>query len=119
MKDFRKLQVWQKAHETVLMLYRATQGFPAEERFGLTAQMRRAAVSVGSNIAKDAGRGSDPAFARLLQIAFGSASELEYQVVPSRDLSFLSETVSDELLSRLGEVKRMLAALLKKLDAES
>ena len=81
MRDFRELKVWQKAHRFVLDLYRHTQGFPAEERFGLTVQLRRAAVSVASNIAEGCGREGERDFARFLSIAGGSASEVEYQLL--------------------------------------
>jgi four helix bundle protein len=86
MQDFRNLLVWQKSHELVLEIYRISRDFPREELFGLTSQMRRCAVSVPSNIAEGCGRGSDPDFARFLIIAMGSCSELEYQVLLSRDL---------------------------------
>ena len=115
MRDFRKLTVWQKAHETVLAIYHATRTFPTDERFGLTAQMRRAGVSIGSNIAEGAGRGSDQDFARFLHMAFGSASELEYQVLLSKDLGFIAENTTDQLLGNIQEVKRMLAALINRL----
>lgn len=119
MRDFRDLQVWEKAHQLSLELYRATQAFPAEERFGLTAQMRRAAVSIGSNISEGAGRGSSSDFARFLQIAFGSAAELEYQVILSCDLDFLAPTAAKDLTERLQEIKRMLSSLIKRLTSES
>jgi len=115
MRDFRKLQVWQKAHETVLTIYKATRQFPTEERFGLAAQMRRAGVSIGSNIAEGAGRGSDQDFARFLRMSFGSASELEYQVLLSTDLGHIAEDNADQFLSNIQEVKRMLAALIGRL----
>lgn len=98
--------------------YKATQNFPTEEKFGLTAQMRRCAVSIPSNIAEGAGRRSDADFGRFLQIAFGSASELEYQTLLSRDLNLLMAPEADDLSARLDEVKRMLSALIKKLTAE-
>lgn len=78
MQNFRDLKVWGKAHAATLLIYRATDGFPSTERYGLTSQMRRAAASIPANIAEGCGRASDADFARFLQIAFGSASELEY-----------------------------------------
>jgi four helix bundle protein len=78
MQDFRQLKVWQKAHRFVLHVYEATQKFPAEERFGLTSQIRRAAVSIPANIAEGAVRSSDADFGRFLHIALGSASEVDY-----------------------------------------
>ena len=85
MKDFRDLTVWQRSHQFVLHVYQTTSGFPKAEQFGLTSPIRRAAVSVPSNIAEGCGRGSDADFARFLQMAFGSACETEYQVLLARD----------------------------------
>jgi four helix bundle protein len=86
LRNFRELTVWQKAHELVVEIYRVSGGFPSEERFGLTVQLRKAAVSIGSNIAEGCGRGTNKDFARFLSIAAGSASEVEYQVLLARDL---------------------------------
>lgn len=109
MQDFKKLQVWQKAHELTLLCYRLTAAFPKEELFGLTSQMRRASVSIGSNIAEGCGRESSADFARLLHFAQGSASELEYQSLLSRDLGLLTKSDHQRLDSRVVEVKKMLA----------
>lgn len=91
MKDFRDLVVWQKAHDVALRVYQFTRPFPTEERYGLTAQLRRSASSIGANIAEGCGRGSDADFRRFLHIAMGSASELEYHLLLSRDLHYLGE----------------------------
>ena len=101
-----------------LDIYKLTASFPHEERYGLTSQMRRSAVSVPSNIAEGCGRGSDADFARFLQIAMGSASELEYQVLLAHDLRFLKEADYSQCTSQVQEVKRMLSAFLKKLTAD-
>ena len=85
-KDFKQLKVWSKAHEATLFLYRVTQQFPKEELFGLTSQIRRAASSMGANIAEGCGRRSDKELARFLGIARGSAVELEYHLLLARDL---------------------------------
>ena len=87
MKDFRDLKAWERAHPLTLAIYRATRAFPREELYGLTSQLRRGATSVSSNIAEGCGRGSDADFARCLQIAMGSASEVEYQLLLARDLA--------------------------------
>ncbi|EGV33852.1 S23 ribosomal protein [Thiorhodococcus drewsii AZ1] len=115
MRDYRKLGVWEKSHVLALDIYKATGGFPDAERFGLLAQMRRCAVSVPSNIAEGCGRGTDADFARFVRIAAGSANELEYQCLLSRDLSYLSEDQADALMARCSEVRRMLSGLLSKL----
>ncbi|MEP7292950.1 MAG: four helix bundle protein, partial [Chloroflexota bacterium] len=89
MQDFKKLQVWMKAHVFTLALYRATSAFPKEEVYGLTSQMRRAAVSIPANIAEGCGRSSNAELARFLHISMGSASEVEYYLVLAHDLEFL------------------------------
>jgi len=78
LKDFRKLKVWEKSHDLTLAVYKATAAFPRKELYGLTSQIRRACASIPANIAEGCGRGGDPELARFLQIAMGSASELEY-----------------------------------------
>ena len=119
MKDFRNLLVWQKAHELTLLVYKVTQNFPNEERFGLTSQMRRSSSSVPTNIAEGAGRGSDPDFGKFLQIAFGSLSELDYQLILAFDLGFIAPDRKAQLRALLTEVRRMLATLIRKMQASS
>ena len=114
MQGFRRLNVWEKAHELTLNVYKVTARFPKEELYALTSQLKRAASSVAANIAEGCGRGSDADFARFLLIAMGSASELEYHLLLARDLKFLSETDYQGLDTRTIEVKRMLASLIKK-----
>ncbi|MCL4539057.1 MAG: four helix bundle protein [Bacteroidetes bacterium] len=116
MKDFRNLEVWRKSHQTVLGVYKSTQSFPKEELFGLTSQIRRAAVSIPSNIAEGCGRGSDAELARFAEIAMGSASELEYQVLLARGLNYLNNEEYEDLSNRIVEVKKMLTSLIKKLS---
>ena len=118
MKDFRDLKVWQKAHYLALEVYKATQSFPKDELFALTNQTRRASVSIPANISEGCGRGSDAEFARFLQIARGSASELEYFIVLATELNYLNATESELLDSEVTEVKRMLSSLIKKLKAD-
>ena len=119
MQDFRNLKVWGKAHALTLDVYRASKSFPRDEMYGLTSQMRRASVSVGSNIAEGACRNGDADFARFLQMAAGSASEVEYHLLLARDLELLKASDYQRLSDEVVEVKRMLAALMKKLRAES
>jgi four helix bundle protein len=115
MKDFRDLKVWEKAHQLTLAVYQATTAFPREELYGLTSQMRRSAASIPTNIAEGCGRGSDDDFRRFLQIAMGSASELEYHLLLARDLGYLVAADYERLLAAVIEVKRMLASLITKL----
>jgi four helix bundle protein len=119
MQNFRDLKVWPKAHELALATYRATTSFPGDERYGLTQQVRRGVVSIGSNIAEGCGRGSDADFARFLQMAMGSASEVEYQFLLAQDLGFLAPANHEDLNGRVVEVKRMLAALIATVKADS
>lgn len=118
MKDFRDLKVWEKAHELALACYEATSSFPKQEIFGLVSQIRRAGGSVPANIAEGCGRGGNGEFHRFLQIAMGSASELEYHLLLSRDLKFMDSNSYDRLVLQVTEVKRMLATLLRKVDLE-
>jgi len=117
MKDFRQLKVWEKAHQLALDIYRATKNFPKEELYGLTSQIHRASMSVPTNIAEGCGRNTDAEFARFLQIAMGSASETEYQLILAHDLEFLSKESHGSLHQEVEEVKRMLASLLKTIRA--
>jgi four helix bundle protein len=114
MQDFKKLSVWAKSHQLTLRVYDATDTFPREELFGLTQQMRRSASSIPTNIAEGCGRGSSADFARFLQMAMGSASELEYQLILARDRKYLSAERYPEFDADVCEVKRMLAALLNR-----
>ena len=117
MQNFRDLKVWGKAHTLALAVYRATETFPAAERFGITSQMRRAAVSVPTNIAEGCVRGTDADFSRFLHVAMGSASEVEYLLLLSRDLEPMTTVLHDELSVDLQEVKRMLTALIARLKS--
>ena len=113
MRDFEQIQVGRKAHALTLAVHEATKGFPADERFGLTSQMRRASSSIGSNIAEGCGRESDADFARFLQMAAGSASELEYQLLLAKDLGYLPADRHAELRAACKEVRRMLYAFIE------
>ena len=118
MKDFRQLKVWEKSHQLALAIYKATKEYPKEELYGWTSQIRRASMSIPTNIAEGCGRNTDADFARFLQIAMGSASETEYQLILSRDLEFLSKDSYEKLHNDVEEVKRMLASLLKTIRAD-
>jgi four helix bundle protein len=117
-KGFRDLKVWEKAHQLTLDVYKATASFPKEEMYGLTSQIRRAAASIPANIAEGCGRSSDAELGRFLQIAMGSASELEYHLLLARDLLLLAETDYGQLSLKVTEVKRMLASFIQKLSAD-
>ena len=118
MRDFRRLKVWEKAHELSLAVYKATATFPQQELFGLTSQLRRGAVSIPANIAEGCGRSGEPELARFLRIALGSASELEYHIILSTDLCYLNKSVSQHLSKQVTDVKRMLTSFIQKLTAD-
>ncbi len=116
MKDFRKLKVWEKAHGFVLLLYKETQAMPSAEQYGLTSQLRRAGVSIPSNIAEGCGRNTDPELRRFCEIAMGSASEVEYQLLLSHELGFLSDAANGRLSQALVECRKMLNSFIQTLQ---
>ena len=118
-RDFRKVKAWERAHALTLKIYGATARFPDQERFGLVSQMRRAAASIPTNIAEGCGRETQSELNRFLQIAAGSASEIEYQLLLSRDLKFLSAECYAALSSEVVEIRRMILAYSKKLKAHN
>ncbi len=115
MKDFRELTVWRKSHELTLLVYKITANYPKEELFGLTSQTRRACSSLPANIAEGTGRSGDAEFARFLQIAMGSASELEYHLLLAKDLGLLEIGNYEKSINLLTEVKKMLNSFIQKL----
>lgn len=115
MKSFHDLQVWPKSHELTLAIYVATKEFPRDELFGLTSQIRRACASIPANIAEGCGRNSDNELRRFLEIAMGSASELEYHLLLSKDLEYISESIHTKLNESTCEIKRMLSGFIQKL----
>jgi four helix bundle protein len=118
MKNFRDLKVWEKAHNLALDCYGITANFPKHEIFGIVSQIRRAGSSIGANIAEGCGRGGNGEFQRFLQMAMGSASELENHLLLARDLRFLNHENHSQIEVRVIEVNKMLASLIKKVDAE-
>lgn len=115
-QDFKQLDVWKKAHQLTLDVYKATVNFPQAELYGLTSQTRRSAASIPANIAEGCGRGTNPELSRFLYIARGSASELEYHLHLAHDLGFLDTTGFAHLNDGVDEVKRMLAGLIKRVE---
>jgi four helix bundle protein len=114
-EDFKNFKVWQKSHELTIVVYATTRGFPREEVYGITSQLRRAAASIGANIAEGCGRGTDAEMKRFAQIARGSANEVEYLLLLARDLKFLSPSDFVSLDGKVQEIQRMLASLAKRL----
>jgi four helix bundle protein len=113
---YRDLGVWQKGIELVVECYRLSDGFPKSELYGLTSQLRRAAVSVPTNIAEGKGRRSTRSYLHFLDIAYGSLMEVETLLEIAAKLSFLSADTLTALLARTGEIGRMTNALIASLD---
>ena len=116
MENFKDLRVWAKAHELTLTVYQRTRAFPKEEMYGLTSQLRRASASVGANIAEGCGRRSDAEMRRFVQIARGSANEVEYHLLLAKDLNLLTAEEHKDLEVKILEIQRMLAALVLSLN---
>ena len=114
--SYRDLIVWQKTMELVTVIYSKTREFPKEEKYGLTMQIRRCAVSVPSNIAEGYGRNSTPDYIRFLNIARGSLYELQTQLEIAVNLGYLKDTIFKDLLQSVNEVERMLNSLIGKLS---
>jgi four helix bundle protein len=119
MQDFRNLKVWQKAHALTLAVYRETRDFPADEKFGITSQLRRSCASIPANLAEGCARGGDGDFRRFVNIAAASASETDYHLLLARDLQYLEQSVYQQLFEEISEVKRMLNSFERKLRDNS
>ncbi len=111
MQDFRKLVVWKRAHAVVLRIYSLTSDFPANERYGLISQLRRCAASVPINIAEGCGRQTSKELVRYVDIALGSASELEYQLLLAHELGYIAAPDYESTAPSVIEIKRMLVGL--------
>jgi len=114
-KTYRELVAWQKAMDLVQAVYRTTGQFPKDELYGLTAQLRRAAISLPSNIAEGQGRNSRPEFLQFLSIAYGSLRELETQLLIAERLGYMGERELDLLMTSAGEVGRLINGLARSL----
>ena len=116
LKSYKDLNVWQKAYELCLKIYSITAQFPKEEKYGLTSQIRRSAVSIPSNIAEGYGRKTTADYIRMLYIAYGSVCELETQILLAGDLGFIEKGQLDIRIREIAEIERMLKALIKSLE---
>ena len=117
MQDFRQLMIWRRSHQLVLDVYGVTASFPATEQFGLTSQTRRAAASIPANIAEGVGRSGPAEFARFLNIASGSASELQYHLILAYDLNLIDESTFTHLDSELEQIRRMITTFTSRVNA--
>jgi four helix bundle protein len=116
MRNYQDLQVWAKAHSLMLDLYKLSRAFPREEIYGVTSQLRRAAMSVGANLAEGCGRRTSAELARFVRIAMGSASELDYHLLICRDLGFMKTEDFQKSTKRLTEVRKMLFSFLTSIE---
>ncbi len=117
MKDYRELTVWQRSHALTLELYRVTKSFPKDELFGLVSQIRRAASSIPANIAEGCGRDGDAELKRFLNIALGSACEVDYFILLATDLDYLDAKQAEFLANESLQIRRMLGSFIQKLKA--
>lgn len=118
MRNYRELQVWAKAHSLMLDLYGLSRSFPRDEVYGVTSQLRRAALSIGSNLAEGCGRRTSGELAHFVRIAMGSASELDYQLLVCHDLGYLKATDFQRTSKNLVEIRKMLTSFLNKVEAQ-
>ena len=117
MRDFKKHEIWQLSHSLTLDVYKITSNFPKEEAYGLTSQIRRAVTSVPTNISEGCGRNSDKEFNHFLNIALGSASEIEYLLILSKDLNYITEELFSELNLKTNTIKSKIFKLKDKLTS--
>jgi len=118
LRNYRDLQVWSKSYALSLELYRLSRTFPREEIYGITSQMRRAAVSIGANLGEGCGRRTNAEMARFVRIAMGSASELDHHLLLCKDLGFLQDEDDKRESRQLIEIRKMLGALLEGIENE-
>lgn len=115
MRDFTQLQIWQRSHILTLKIYKLTKGFPSEEIFALATQMKKSSYSIPTNIAEGCGRNTNPQFKRFLDFAAGSATEIQYQLILSKDLGYISESEFLPLHNEAIEIRKMIFAFMDKL----
>lgn len=113
MHNFKELKIWKKSRQITKEIYEFTESFPSEERLGLISQMRRAAVSIVSNIAEGSGKESEKEFIRYLETSYSSAFEVETQLILAIDLSFLSYEKAERALSEITELQKMIYTFIK------
>lgn len=116
MHNFRNMVIWQKARELVKAIYDITESFPQKELFGITSQMRRASISVPSNIAEGSGKSSNKDFKRFLEIALSSCYELETQLILAQDLNYVSENIFNQTSILIQEEQKMIFNFIKSLN---
>ena len=116
LKNYKELKVWQRSYQLCLKIYKVTKIFPKEERYGLTSQIRRSAVSIPSNIAEGYGRKTTADYIRYLYISYGSVCELETQILLSMDLGYIDSAIIEKIKDEIQQIERMLKGLIKSSD---
>ena len=119
MHNFKELKVWQKAIEFSLEVYKITAKFPTEEKYSLVSQLRRASVSIPSNIAEGSGRNGDKEFIHFLSLSIGSGYETETQLIIANRLKYITDTELEEAITKITEIQRMLHAFSESLKAKT
>lgn len=115
MQDFKDIKVWQKSHQLTLQIYKVTEEFPKSELYGLVSQMRRAATSVPTNIAEGCVQETDAQYARYLRISLGSANEIDYHLLLTKDLHYISPEQYASLHTEVDQIKKMLTSFIRRL----
>lgn len=118
MNRFKNLKIWKRAVELATTVYSITSDFPEEEKYGLTSQLRRCAISIGSNIAEGAGRNTNKDFKRFLSVAYGSLYELETQLIIAKNLKLLEESESNKICGEVEELQKILYVFSDKLNSK-
>lgn len=114
-RSFKDLQIWQWSRKLAVKIYSITKSFPKEEIFGMTSQLRRAGVSIPSNIAEGHRRGTDKEFIQFLNIARGSLAEVETQIIIANDIKFIEDSITEEMVIEINEIGKMINGLISSL----
>jgi len=117
MRDYKKYEVWKQSHKLALKVYEVTKTFPSDEKFGIISQLRRASLSVPTNIVEGASRYSEKEFAYFINIASSSSAEIEYLLEFSKDISYISQKTNESLKKEVISIRKMLNVLHKKLKS--
>ena len=113
MRDYKKLDIWEKSYNLGRTIYAITNTFPKEETYGLTSQLRRSIISIPLNIAEGSRRSTNKDFKHFLHIAYGSCAEAEVQIMYARDFQYIQNEVADSLLAEISQISRMLNSFIK------
>lgn len=116
MRNYEKLDVWEEAHQLVLLIYEISEDLPSREQFALTDQIRRSIVSIPSNIAEGTGKESETEFNRFLKMARSSVCDLDYQLKLARDLEYITDATEDKLRDKTDKLRRILTNFIQKVD---